>query len=169
MGCKKPTPRSRMSESGQDDSDRDSLSSIDAFDTVETLESPDDQTRITNTRNAVREWKVREFDKTTEQTSNAKGLKMLREYVAKSARLFYDLVNFMKTSQNKEQNMKDMLYVNIVTAIGVPGALSFHVKTILESLLERDLVELPFTIEPKVVNAYAKDGLQAQQDFPEEE
>lgn len=158
-----------MSDSGLEDSDRDSLSSIDAFDTVESLESPDDKTKVINVRNAVRDWKVREFDKTTENMSNAKGLQRLREYVAKSGRLYYDLANYLKTSQNKDQNMKDTLYVNIVMAIGVPGSLSYHLKTLLESLLERDLIELPYTIEPNVVNAYAKDGLEAQQDFPQEE
>ena len=158
-----------MSQSGLDDSDRDSLSSIDAFDTIENLPSPDDQTKVVNVRTAVREWKVREFDKTTEKSSNAKGLQGLRDYVAKAARLFYDLINYLKTSQNKDQNMKDTLYVNIVMAIGVPGSLGYHVKTVLESLLERDLIELPYTIEPKVVNTYAKDGMEAQQDFPQEE
>jgi hypothetical protein len=28
---------------------------------------------------------------------------------------------------------------------------------------------LPYTIQPNVVNTYAKDGLVAQQEFPEEE
>ncbi len=169
MLYKNPVSTSRMSDSGLDDSDRDSLSSIDAFDTLDILESPEEQTKVTNVRNAVKDWKVREFNKTTEKNSNPKGLVLLREYVAKSARLFYDLVNYLKTSQNKDQNMKDTLYVNIIMAIGVPGSLSYQLKTILESLLERDLVELPYTIEPNVVNTYAKDGLQAQQDFPEEE
>jgi hypothetical protein len=158
-----------MSDTGLDDSDRDSLSSIEAFDAAEIVESPEEQTKVMNVRNAVKEWKVREFDKTTGRNSNPKGLDRLREYSAKSARLFYDLENYLKTAQNKEQNMKDTFYVNIVMAIGVPGALSYHLKTILESLLERDLVELPYTIEPRVVNTYAKDGLQAQQDFPQEE
>lgn len=152
-----------------DDSDKDSLSSIEAFDTTESIESPEDTTRVTNVRNAVKNWKIREFDKTTEETSTAKGLQQLRQYTAKSARLFYDLINYLKTSKNNEQNMKDTLYVNIVSAIGIPGMLSFHLKTILENLLQRDLLELPFTIEPNVVNHYAGNGLQAQQEFPEEE
>jgi hypothetical protein len=167
MLCKKAWPSSRMSDT--EDSDRDSLSSIGAYDTEEKLESEDDAVKVNNVRNAIRDWKVREFDKTTEPTSNAKGLGLLRTYAAKSARLFYDIQDYLKTSKNKEQNMKDTFYVNIVTAIGIPGSLSFTVKTVLESLLQRDLLELPYTIEPKAINTYAKDGLVAQQEFPEEE
>ena len=154
-----------------DDSDRDSLSSIEAHDTLDEAQSPEPEVveKIHSVRNAVRDWKVREFDKTTEEKANAKGLQNLRNFVSKSARLYYDVTNYIKTSKNNEQNMKDSLYVNIVTAIGIPGSLSFHVKTILESLLQRDLIELPFTIEPKAINTYAKDGMIAQQEFPEEE
>jgi hypothetical protein len=163
MACKGIHISSRM-----DDSDKDSLSSMEAYE-EEQPENPEDVEKITNVRNAVREWKVRELDKTTDETANAKGLQNLRSFVAKTGRLYYDLVNYLKTSRNKEQNMKDTLYVNIVTAMGVPGSLSFHVKTILESLLQRDLLELPYTLEPKVINTYAKNGIQAQQEFPEEE
>ena len=152
-----------------DESDRDSLSSMEAYDTREETQTPEEEEQIVNVRNAIRDWKTREFDNTTTPSSNAKGLGLLRKYVAKSARLFYDLTNYLKTSKNNEQNMKDTLYVNIVTAIGVPGSLSLHVKTVLENFLQRDLLELPFTIEPKVVNTYAKSGFQAQQEFPEEE
>lgn len=152
-----------------DESDRDSVNSMEAYNEKADLKELGDEPEVMNVRNAIRDWKVREFDKTTTPTSNAKGLGLLRQYVANSARLFYDLTNYLQTSKNKEQNMKDALYVKIVTAIGPPGSLSFHVKTILETLLQRDLVELPFTIEPNVVNSYAKNGLQAQQEFPEEE
>lgn len=154
--------------SRMDDSDKDSLSSMEAYE-IEEAENPEDIERMTNVRNAVREWKVRELDKTTEETANAKGLQNLRSFVAKTARLYYDLMNFLKTSKNNEQNMKDTLYVNIITAMGVPGSLSFHAKTILETLLQRDLLELPYTLEPKVINTYAKNGIKAQQEFPEEE
>lgn len=154
-----------------DDSDTDtnSVNSMEAYNEKEVVQTADDEEQILNVRNAIRDWKVREFDNTTTPSSNPKGLGLLRQYVAKSARLFYDLTNYLETSRNKEQNMKDALYVNIVTAIGSPGTLSFHVKTLLETLFQRDLVELPFTIEPKVVNTYAKKGFQAQQEFPEEE
>jgi hypothetical protein len=152
-----------------DDSDRDSLSSMEAYDTHEEIENPEEKEKITSVRNAIRDWKTRELDKTTDDTANAKGLQNLRRFVAKTARLYYDLLQYLKTSQNKEQNMKDMLYVNIVRAIGAPGTLSFSVKTILETLLQRDLLELPYTIEPQVINSYAKNGLKAQQEFPEEE
>ena len=158
-----------MSESEFDDSDRDSLSSIEAYDTMEEVQTPEEIQQINNVRNAVREWKTREFNKTSEKTSEPKGLSMLRHYVSKSARLFYDLTNYLKTSKNDEQNMKDNLYRNIIAAIGIPGGLSFHVKTLLETLLQRDLLELPFTIEPSAINTYAKNGIQVQQEFPEEE
>ena len=152
-----------------DDSDRESVNSMEAYNEKQEQQTPEDEGQIMNVRNAISNWKVREFDNTTRPTSNAKGLQSLRQYVAKSARLFYDLTNYLRTSKNNEQNMKDSLYVTIVTAIGPPGSMGFHIKTVLEGLLQRDLVELPFTIEPKVVDTYAKNGIQAQQEFPEEE
>lgn len=146
-----------------------SVNSMEAYNEKEDFQITNDEAQIDTVRNAVRDWKIREFDNTTTPNANAKGLGLLRQYVAKSARLFYDLLNYLQTSRNKEQNMKDALYVNIITAIGPPGSLSFHVKTLLESFLQRDLVELPFTIEPNVVNSYAKKGFTAQQEFPDEE
>jgi hypothetical protein len=158
-----------MSDTEDYDSEKDSLSPIDRYDRSEIMEAPEDITKLTTVRNAIQSWKVNEFEKTSTPTSNAKGLGSLRQYTAKSARLFYDIQNFLKTSKNNEQNMKDTYYVNIVTAIGVPGSLSFPLRTLLESALQRDLLELPYTIQPKVINTYAKDGLVAQQEFPEEE
>lgn len=158
-----------MSDTEANDSDRDSLSSMEAYDAEQPLESQEDKVKLNNVRTAVQNWKVREFDKTTVANANAKGLGLLRQYAAKAARLYYDILSYLKTSKNKEQNMKDTLYVSIITAIGIPGSLSFPLKTVLENILQRDLLELPYTIEPKMVNTYAEDGIVAQQEFPEEE
>lgn len=152
-----------------DDSDNDSLSSMEAYDTVEDLEDSKEVEKLTSIRNAVRDWKKNELDKTTDQTASPKGLDNLRKFVSKSAGLYYDITNYLKTSKNNEQNMKDSFYVNIIAAIGIPGSLSFHMKTLLENFLQRDLLELPFTLEPTAINTYAKTGVTAQQEFPEEE
>jgi hypothetical protein len=165
MGCKKAWSPSRMSDSDDYDSENDSLSPIER--SRESIEAPDDIAKLSSVRQAIQSWKVNEFDKTTR--TNAKGLGSLRHYTAKAARLFYDIMSFLKTSKNNEQNMKDTYYVNIVTAIGLPGSLSFPLLTLLENALQHDLLELPYTIQPNVVNAYAKDGMVAQQEFPEEE
>jgi len=165
MGCKKAWSPSRMSDSDDYDSENDSLSPIERA--RESIEAPDDIAKLSRVRQAIQSWKVNEFDKTTR--TNAKGLGSLRHYTANAARLFYDIMSFLKTSKNNEQNMKDTYYVNIVTAIGVPGSLSFPLQTLLENALQHDLLELPYTIQPNVVNTYAKDGLVAQQEFPEEE
>lgn len=152
-----------------DDSDRESVNSMEAYNEMVGQDNQEEEEHIINVRNAIRNWKTREFDTTTGPNSKAKGLQLLRHYVAKSGRLFYDLTNYLQTSRNDEQNMKDILYVNIVAAIGVPSSLTPHSKTLIETFLQRDLVELPFTIEPKIVNSYAKNKFQAQQQFPEEE
>lgn len=149
------------------DSETDSLGPMPEME--EKIESIEDQNHIQEIRSAVREWKTRELNKNTAVNSNAKSLASLRVYVANAAQLFYDLMNFMKTSQNKEQNMRDSLYVKIVGAIGNPGALAQPLRTVLESLLERDLIELPYTLEPKMTNAFANKGIEAQKEFPEEE
>ena len=152
-----------------DDSDRESVNSMEAYNESVGPSNQEEEEHIIHVRNAIQNWKTREFDTTTGPNSKAKGLQLLRHYVAKSGRLFYDLTNYLQTSRNDEQNMKDVLYVNIVAAIGAPASLSSHSKTVLETFLQRDLVELPFTIEPKIVNSYAKNKFQAQQEFPEEE
>jgi hypothetical protein len=152
------------------DSEVESKSSFSSIDEgVEEIDDMNDVNHVSEVRNSVREWKLREMDGNTNESSKAKGLQGLRNYVAKSATLFYDLINYMKTAQNKEQNMKDTLYVSIVNSIGAPGTLNYHVRTILEHILQRDLIELPFTVEPKVINSYAKKGLEVQTEFPDEE
>jgi hypothetical protein len=151
------------------DSETDSLSSIEKYDMNEEVENTEDLARVTTVRNTVRDWKLREMDKNTELTSNPSGVSGLRNYVSKSARLFYDLTSYLNTSKNDEKNMKDTLYVSIVDAIGLPATLNLYVKTMLEHVLQQDLVELPYTVEPTVINAYARKGMEAQTEFPDEE
>jgi len=151
------------------DSDSDSLESIAPYETRNAVEDPEEEARLATVRDAVRAWKLREMDRNTDSTVSAKSLGPLRSFVANSAQLFYDLQSYLDTSQNKDSNLKDKLYVAIVSAIGSPAALTFHSKLMVSNLLERDLVELPFTMEPTVINSYAKKGLQAPVDFPEEE
>ncbi len=138
-------------------------------DEIEEAENIDDENHINRVRNSIMNWKLREKDENTLESSQANGLQGLRAYVAKSAMLFYDLMNYIKTSQNKEQNMKDVLYVSIIEAIGIPSTLNYHVRILLEHILQRDLIELPFTIEPKVINTYAEKGLEVKTEFPDEE
>ena len=152
------------------DSESDSNSSILRIDDeTNDVESIDDTNHINKVRNSIMNWKLREKDENTLESSKANGLQGLRAYVSKSATLFYDLMNYMKTSKNKEQNMQDGLYVSIVDAIGIPATLNHHVRSMLEHILQRDLIELPFTVEPKVINTYADKGLEVQTEFPDEE
>lgn len=151
------------------ESDRDSLESINAFDQEVESMNQEESTKLDTVREAVQTWKTKELDKNTLNVSNTKGLGGLRNYVAKSARLFYDLSNYLSTEKNTETNLNDKYYVKIITAIGIPGGLSYHLKTLIEHMLERDLVELPFTLEPKIINTYASKGVRVNTQFPEEE
>jgi hypothetical protein len=151
------------------ESDRDSLESINGFDNQDESVNEEELTKVKKVREAVQSWKTKEMDKNTIHPSNSKGLGALRNYVAKSARLYYDLNTYLTTEKNTESNLNDKYYVNIITAIGIPGGLSYHLKELLQSLFERDLVELPFTLEPKVINSYAKKGERVNTEFPEEE
>jgi hypothetical protein len=150
------------------ESDRDSLELINDYDGERDI--PENEAMHVNTvREAVKNWKQREMDKNTLKENNTKGLGSLRNYVSKSAQLYYDLNTFMSTSKNNEKNMKDSLYVSIVSAIGNPGSLSFNLRTLLEHFLQRDLIELPFTLETNVINSHAEKGVSSQRDFPDEE
>jgi hypothetical protein len=150
--------------------DTDSIASIEAFDDIpETPMDLEEEERINKVRDSIKDWKLRELEANTHFNTKANGLDPLRKFVSKSARLFYDLQNYLTTSQNKQENMKDNLYVMIVSAIGSPGTLSLHGRTLLQSLMERDLVELPLTVEPKIVNSYTKKGLTLNANFPDEE
>ena len=151
------------------ESETGSLSPIENYETHNIIEDPTDISHISNVRNAVREWKLREMDNNTSKTSKANGLENLQNFVSKSARLYYDLNKYINTSKNDEKNMRDILYATIVDAIGIPASLNMHVKIMLQHILQRDLVELPFTVEPKVINTYAEKGFEASKEFPDEE
>lgn len=151
-----------------DNESGDSLDNINSFDR-DVPENPEDMKRLQTVREAIKEWKLREQDKNTNTNSNAKGLKGLRDYVTNSANLYYDLNTYLSTSKNKEKNMEDTMYVNIIKAIGAPGTLASPIVMLLGRLLERDLIELPFTVEPNVINSYAKDNLKVLTEFPDEE
>jgi hypothetical protein len=153
--------------SDSEDSDRDSLDSIAPYENKSLPEDPAEQEKVMNVREAVRAWKARELPKMA--NSEPRGLGFLLKYKANSARLYNDLNTYLNTSQNNEKNMADSLYRSIVTAIGAPGSLPFHTRILLESLLERDLLELPFTVKPSVVNTYAKKGMRVETEFPDEE
>lgn len=151
-------------------SDTESESSLESINQFDSDLLPEAETQHVNTvREAVRNWKTRELDKTTKNTSNAKNLGSLREYVSNSSRLFYDLQDFLTTSKNKESNLKDALYMNIVSAIGAPASLGVHIKLLLNHFLERDLVELPYTLEPSLINTHAAKGIKADTEFPGQE
>ena len=147
----------------------DSEDSIEGMNNYEDTTDPKTEEYLQNVRNKVRDWKTREMEKNTNQKTNAKSLDSLRKYVATSAALYYDLLNFLTTSKNNEKNMGDTLYVNIIAAIGSPSSITSHLRTLLQHFLQRDLVELPFTMEPKIINTYAKNGIKSQTEFPEEE
>lgn len=150
------------------DSETNTVLSIENEET-EPVDDLEESTYITNVRNSVRDWKLREMDANTSETSKANGLGGLRSYVAKTAQLFYDLQTYLNTSKNKEKNMADVLYVSIVEAIGIPATLNQHIRRLLEHFLQRDLVELPLTVEPTVINSYAQKGLEVKTEFPDEE
>lgn len=132
-------------------------------------ENQQEEATLQNVRIAVQNWKVREMGKNKETNANVQGFDPLRKYVSNAARLYYDLLTYLETSKNKETNLMDKYYVNIISAIGVPGALPYTLKTLLQHILQRDLVELPYTMEPTIINAHAKEGNRATTEFPEEE
>lgn len=151
------------------DSETGTLSPIENYDTHEIVEDPKELEHVQTVRNAVADWKLREMDRNSTETSKPKGLRGLRDYVNNSAKLFYDLNTYMNTSKNDEKNMKDALYVGIIEAIGLPATLAFHMKLLLQHILERDLVELPFTMNPKAINERAEKGIEVRTQFPDEE
>jgi hypothetical protein len=156
-------------QTSDSESDSGTLSPIENYDTNEIIDDEKEIQYMQNVRNKVQDWKLREMDKNTTEKSNAKGLLGLRMYLNKSAKLFYDLNTYINTSKNNDKNMKDALYASIIEAIGLPGALAYHTKMLLQHILERDLVELPFTINPSAVNERAKKGIEVQTQFPDEE
>lgn len=157
-----------MSDS-ESENDRLSIESPAPEEEVEPVEDIQETEQLNSVRNSIRDWKLREMDANTNGSQKSNGLGGLRNYVSKSAKLYYDLMNYIQTSKNDENNMKDSFYVSIVQAIGIPTALPFSLRMLLEHVLQRDLLELPFTVEPTVINSYAKKGYSVQTEFPDEE
>ena len=151
------------------DSDLDSVNSSGASLDYESMPDAQEEQQVNTVREAVKGWKLRELEQNTQMNKKANGLDPLRNYVAKSARLFYDLQKYLTTEQNKDENMNDTFYMEIIRAIGSPAAVTLHFRTLLQSMLERDLIELPLTVEPKVVNTYTTKGLTVNTNFPDEE
>ena len=150
------------------DSESDSLESINQFDTQEMVPEPEEE-QVADIREAVRKWKANQLQKNSDPNGNPRGLNALRTYVASSASLYYDLMDYLANFRHKEQNQKDALYRGIVAAMGHPASLTSHARALIEYLLERDLVEFPFTVEPKAVNTYAAKGMVTTTEFPEDE
>lgn len=144
------------------DSDQDSLMIPD-----DNQEIDEEDQQIQNVRDAVRGWKERELDKNTDASTKPKGLAQLRTYATTSAKLFYALERYI-TSKIKDP-LLTMNAEDIVKAIGDPETLSNHLRIVLKDLLERDLIELPFVIDPNVSKAYAEEGMVTQTEFPDEE
>ena len=67
----------------------------------------EEETALQTIRSAVQNWKVREMGKNKETNANVQGFDPLRKYVSNAARLYYDLLTFLKTSKNNETNMLD--------------------------------------------------------------
>jgi len=149
------------------DSEPDSLD-LNRNDSEEIRDEPEDQL-LTQVREAIRQWKARELTKNSDPSGNPKGLHALRAYVARSGKMYYDLLAYLTTETEAEENRRDALYKAIVSAIGDPRQLSNHGRSLIEYTLERDLVEFPFTVEPKSINTYADKGLTTTTDFPDEE
>jgi hypothetical protein len=149
------------------DSEVDSLD-MNQNDTQEILEEPEDQL-LSQVREAIRQWKAKELEKNSDPNGTAKGLQALRSYVARSGKMYYDLVTYLTSETETEENRRDAFYKAIVSAIGDPKQLSNHGRSLIEYTLERDLIEFPFTVEPRSINTYANKGLTTETEFPDAE
>ncbi len=149
------------------DSEPDSLD-LNRNDTQEIQEEPEDQLLV-QVREAIRQWKAKELEKNSDPNGNPRGLHALRAYVARSGKMYYDLLTYLTSETEVEENRRDAFYKAIVSAIGDPKQLSNHGRSMIEYTLERDLVEFPFTVEPRSINTYAEKGLATTTDFPDEE
>jgi hypothetical protein len=148
------------------DSDSDqSLENINDFEGGEARPSEGEELRIDNVREAIKEWKIRELDKASDIKQDPEGFARIQQFLQLAARLLYDLLDYIKSSKNKQENLKDKLYVNIVSAIGDPNELTSHERINIEDILNRDLVELPYTVEPRMINIHAKHGIHAATSF----
>jgi hypothetical protein len=150
-----------------------SLSSIGAHGVEEESSDLQDIAKVKPVRESVKAWKLRELEKTTNDETDPQDMTWLRKFVKAAALLYFDLIVYMDKAKNKDENMKDDLYVKIIGAIGIPSALSTTERFTIESMLNRDLVELPLTIEEAAIDerAESRQSLDesALEDFVEEE
>ncbi len=150
------------------DYDSDSVASLENIADYEDRDigpSEEEENHIEAVRNAVSIWKERELDKASDSKQDPQSLDRLKQFLVLAARLLYDLLNYIQSAKNKDENMKDKLYVKIITSIGNPDNLTTHERINIENILNRDLVELPFTVNPKMINAHAKKGIQIPHSF----
>lgn len=150
------------------DTESDSLESQTAYDGEE-VEPQEEEEKIETLRSLLHDWKVRELQKNTSLTANPRGLVPLQTYLAKAAKLYYDVNDYIENQGEKEENEKDNLYRQLRDTIGTPTELSTHQRILIHRLLERDLIEFPLTVDPKVVNTYTKKGYSGVLEFLEEE
>lgn len=136
-----------------------SLSSIGAYGVEESAEDYKESPKLKPVRESVKAWKVRELQKSTDEDRDPSDIKWLRQFVKASAVLFFDLKMYLDKSQNKEENLKDDLYVKIIGAIGSPTELSTTERYTMENVLNRDLVELPLTIDEDAIDERAESRL----------
>lgn len=152
-----------------------SLSSIEAHGVEERPEDLSDGSKVRPVRESVKAWKVRELEKTTEDATDPQDISWLRKFVRAAALLFSDLMVYMEKNRNKDENMKDDLYVKIVVAIGKPDELTTTERYSLEDILNRDLVVLPLTIDEDAIDERANSDLHLnssmlnEKEFVEEE
>lgn len=150
------------------DSDN-SLENINDYENIDVGPSEEEEDHIDSVRKAVKTWKMRELDKSADKKQDPASFNSLHHFLTAAAQLLIDISNYIKSSQNKDENMKDNLYVAIIQAIGDPNNLSSHERIHIENVLNRDLVELPFTVDPSIINAHAKKGIKANTKFYNEE
>jgi hypothetical protein len=152
-----------------------SLSSIEPYGIHEGEDDLKETTKVKPVRESVKAWKMRELDKTTENATDPEDMSWLRKFVKAAALLFSDLMVYVEQNQNKDENMKDDLYVKIVVAIGAPHELTTTERYSLENVLNRDLIVLPLTIDEDAIDERAKEELHMnasmlnEKEFVEEE
>lgn len=150
------------------DYDSDSVNSLENIADYEDKDigpTEEEENHIEEVRKAVSSWKERELDKASDIKQDPQSLDRIQQFLRLAAKLLYDLLNYIKSAKNNDENMKDKLYVKIVTAIGNPSDLTSHERINMEDILNRDLVELPFTVKPSMVNAHAKKGIKVSTNF----
>lgn len=149
-----------MDDDNTYDSDN-SLDDINAYEKKEVGPSKEEEDHIDSVREAVKRWKRRELDKSAGQKENPDSFNGLNNFLRATARLLYDIQEYISSAQNKEENMKDHLYVKIIQAIGNPFTLSSFERINIEDVLNTDLVELPYTVDPDLIDEFKEKKIKA--------